>query len=96
MNEVPLRNPATPGDLFVGLSPEQVVSRKNNKEQLSLFREVKRYVEKGDKDAAISSLSTIIRLPGLESWRYNEAYHFLNKLFAFSEKYFELYGSRYW
>jgi len=94
MNKDPQQDPSMADHVIVDLSDQQE-SMKNSKEQLSLFKEIKRYVEKGDKEAAIGSLNNIINLPGLESWRYNEAFHFLNKLFAFSEKYFELYGIRF-
>ena len=92
MNKVPHKDPTQADHFFVELSTGQRESMKNSKEQLSLFKEIKRYVERGDKDAAISSLKNIIDRPGLESWQYNEAFNFLNKLFAFSEKHFELYG----
>jgi hypothetical protein len=95
MKKVPQPDPSMIDYFFVDVSTEQRESMKNSKEQLSLFKEIKRYVEKGDRDAAIGSLKNIINRPGLESWQYNEAFNFLNKLFAFSEKYFELYGIRF-
>ncbi|MEO6546642.1 MAG: hypothetical protein ABIN94_01530 [Ferruginibacter sp.] len=46
----------------------------------SLFKEVKKSVEKGRKNKAISILTEIINMPGLESRQYLQAYHFLNEL----------------
>lgn len=93
--KVPQKNPSTGDCFFENQSRDEWKSMEDKTWQMSLFKETQRYVERGDGDAAIRSLTNIINLPGLESWQYEQAYHFLNKLFAFSERYFDLYGVQF-
>ena len=67
----------------------------NHDEPWGLFKETRKNVDKADTNAAIRSLTEIINMPGLDSKLYLQAYYFLNKLVAFSEKYFDLYGVKY-
>ncbi|MEO6000897.1 MAG: hypothetical protein ABIN89_28890 [Chitinophagaceae bacterium] len=64
----------------------------SNAEPWTLFKEVKRNVDKAKNEDAIKILNNITAIPGLESRQYLQAYHFLNNLAAVPEHNVRLYG----
>ena len=58
----------------------------------SLFKKVKKSLDKGDKQEAVNTLKEIIDMPGLESRQYLQAYHFLNGIQEFDEREIQLFG----
>lgn len=80
LTKKPVKNITTRDLLFADLPLEQWAAVTSDEAPWHLFKEAKKYIDKGYKNTAIESLKEIISLPQLESRQYLQAYHCLQKL----------------